>query len=158
MFNFDRSDFQRVAVSAMGALIVSTACVTAAVGPARAAAPAPATIGAWQHQVERQIDGTLRAVPASQRGGNAVATVKLAFDAEGSFAGAKLAGSTGNRVQDAEALRTASRISYPALPAALHGRPQTVAMKIGFGLSRTQVREQVSAERKQQPAVQFAAR
>jgi hypothetical protein len=36
MFNFDKIDIQRVAVAALGAIILSTVSVTAAVGPARA--------------------------------------------------------------------------------------------------------------------------
>ncbi len=41
MFNFDRTDFQRFAVAAVGALILSTTAVGAAVGPA-VAVEAPA--------------------------------------------------------------------------------------------------------------------
>lgn len=36
MFNFDKSDVQRVAIAAIGALILSTTMVVSAVGPARA--------------------------------------------------------------------------------------------------------------------------
>jgi len=36
MFKFDDIDFQRIAVAAVGALILTTTVVTAAVGPARA--------------------------------------------------------------------------------------------------------------------------
>ncbi len=39
MFKFDRTDFQRFAVAAVGALILSTAAVTAAVGPAMTVEP-----------------------------------------------------------------------------------------------------------------------
>lgn len=41
MFAFDKSDLQRFAVSSVGALILSTACVVGAIGPARAAELAP---------------------------------------------------------------------------------------------------------------------
>lgn len=41
MFAFDKSDLQRFAVSSVGALLLSAACVVAAVGPARAAEVAP---------------------------------------------------------------------------------------------------------------------
>jgi hypothetical protein len=37
MIKFDKADFQRFLVSAIGALVVSATCVGAAVGPARAA-------------------------------------------------------------------------------------------------------------------------
>jgi hypothetical protein len=36
MFNFDKIDIQRVATAAVGAIILSTVSITAAVGPARA--------------------------------------------------------------------------------------------------------------------------
>jgi hypothetical protein len=36
MFNFFNIDFNRIATAAVGALVLSTACVGAAVGPARA--------------------------------------------------------------------------------------------------------------------------
>ncbi|NIJ07475.1 hypothetical protein FHS31_001071 [Sphingomonas vulcanisoli] len=37
MFTFDKKDFQRFAVSTVGAVILSAACVIAAVGPVHAA-------------------------------------------------------------------------------------------------------------------------
>ncbi|WP_380873811.1 hypothetical protein ACFB49_43950 [Sphingomonas sp. DBB INV C78] len=37
MFKFDKSNVQRVAVSLVGALMLSAACVTAAVAPVKAA-------------------------------------------------------------------------------------------------------------------------
>jgi hypothetical protein len=43
MFALDRIDYQRIAISAIGALILSTACIVGAVGPAQAASIAPAT-------------------------------------------------------------------------------------------------------------------
>lgn len=42
MFNFDKSDVQRVVTAAIGALILSTTMVVSAVGPARAIERAPA--------------------------------------------------------------------------------------------------------------------
>ena len=36
MFNFATIDLRRIATAAVGALVLSTACVVAAVGPARA--------------------------------------------------------------------------------------------------------------------------
>jgi hypothetical protein len=43
MFNFEK--LQKAATAAVGALILSTACVTAAVGPAAAGNQAPALSG-----------------------------------------------------------------------------------------------------------------
>jgi hypothetical protein len=42
MFALDKIDYQRIVVSAIGALILSTACIVGAVGPAQAASIAPA--------------------------------------------------------------------------------------------------------------------
>ena len=42
MFNFDPIDFQRIATAAVGALVLTAACVGAAVGPARAIETSPA--------------------------------------------------------------------------------------------------------------------
>jgi len=42
MFALDKIDYQRIVVSAIGALILSTACIVGAVGPAQAASTAPA--------------------------------------------------------------------------------------------------------------------
>jgi hypothetical protein len=42
MFASDKIDYQRIVISAIGALILSTACIVGAVGPAQAASAAPA--------------------------------------------------------------------------------------------------------------------
>jgi len=44
MFTFDKIDLQRIAVSAIGAVILSTACVLGAVAPARADVIAQAVV------------------------------------------------------------------------------------------------------------------
>ena len=41
MFKISKTDLQRIATAAVGALVLTTACVSAAVGPARAAETAP---------------------------------------------------------------------------------------------------------------------
>lgn len=133
MFNFDTTDFQRIAVSSAGALLLSAACVIGAVSPARAAEPnAPLTISDWQANVGRQINAELR-TPATFRSDTATATVAIALDAGGDFTAAKVAKSSGNGAIDREAIRVASRIAYPALPAGLRGQPQTVTMQVYFG-------------------------
>jgi hypothetical protein len=43
MFALDKIDYQRIAISAIGALILSTACIVGAVGPAQAATAKLAT-------------------------------------------------------------------------------------------------------------------
>ncbi len=48
MFKFDKSDFQRVAAAAVGALILSTTMVVSAVGPARAIETSPVAVQGTQ--------------------------------------------------------------------------------------------------------------
>jgi hypothetical protein len=96
MFAIDTTDIQRFAISSIGALILSTTCIAAAVSPAKAAeANAPLTVGDWQAEVEQQIDHVLR-VPHRSLGqrDHAVATVNVRFDATGDFAGASIAKSS----------------------------------------------------------------
>lgn len=132
---FDTIDLQRFAVSATGALILSTACVVGAVGPAKAATQ-PTTIEAWQSSVERRIDAAMP-MPASVRAGqHAVPQVALSFDAQGRFKGATLRRSSGVAEADAAAVRLARTISYPALPEAYRGQPRTVGMQLYFGAPR----------------------
>lgn len=151
MFAIDATDIQRFAVSSIGALILSTACIVAAVAPAKAAeANAPLTVGDWQAEVEQQIDRLLRS-PARSLGqrDHAVTTVNVRFDAAGKLAGASVARSSRIGAIDAEALRVARSVAYPALPQGLRGRPQTIAMQIYFGQSASQdgyVRQQARAK------------
>jgi len=156
MFRFDTIDFQRIAVSSAGALLLSAACVVSAVGPARAAEPnAPLTVSDWQQEVGQQINANLRA-PASFRGEQATATVAVTLDADGEFTGARIAKSSGHGSIDREAVRVANAVDYPALPAGLRGRPQTVTMQVYFGTAaiadsaahRRQAVERLAAARK----------
>lgn len=48
MFGLDSVDFQRIAVSSAGALLLSLACVASAAGPARAGEHVAATATAGQ--------------------------------------------------------------------------------------------------------------
>lgn len=131
MFNFDTSDIQRFAVSSIGAIALSAACVIGAAGPVKAATPnTPLTIADWQQQVERKIGS------AQERDGPArlaQAVVAVRFTAEGDFAGASVARSTGDRALDRRAVRIAQHVSYPALPVGLRGTPRTVTMHLYFG-------------------------
>lgn len=137
---FDRIDFQRIFTATAGAALLSATCVFGAIGPARAATPAavasPLTVADWQHEVEARIADTL-ATPSDvlRDGSSRHAVVNVRFDALGGFDGAAIAQSSGSRTVDREALRTARAIAYPVLPAGLRGRPQTVAMKLSYGLS-----------------------
>ena len=46
MFKFNKIDFQRIATAAVGALVLTTACVGAAVAPARAVETASVQVSA----------------------------------------------------------------------------------------------------------------
>lgn len=139
MFHFDTIDFQRIAVSSAGALLLSAACVVAAVNPVRAAEPnAPLTISDWQQNVNRQIDKNLR-VPTNFDRKLAATAVSVVLDADGEFDGASVAQSSGSSAVDREAVRVAGAIDYPALPAGLRGRPQQVTMQVYIGTDANEV-------------------
>jgi TonB family protein len=145
MFKFDAVDLQRVATASVGALVLTTACLAAAVAPARAAELSPASVSAWQTSVNQQIDRSLASqdVRSARQG---VATVRVSFDASGELAGAAIAKSAGDARLDDAALRTARGIDYPVLPAHIRNKP--VLMKVYFGKSE----KTVDAARKQAKA------
>lgn len=129
MITFDKYDVQRFAISAVGAITLSTACVFAAVAPAKA--EAPATLSAWQGQVEQRVARArdMGTAPAALTH----ADVALAFTADGDFAGARLARTSGSRKIDARAVRVASRLVYPQLPATERGLAKDVTLRLYFG-------------------------
>jgi TonB family protein len=136
---FSTSDIQRMAVSAIGALLVSTSFIVATVAPAKAAEPnAPLTIADWQGDVGRQIDARMQ-MPAHalDRRDHAVARVDARFDADGALTGVTLNSSSGVAVLDQASLRTARQIAYPPLPAGLRGKPQTVTLVLYYGTAAT---------------------
>jgi TonB family protein len=128
MFNLDTVDFQRIATATVGALVLSTACVAAAVVPARAA-EAPKSVAAWQKAVNARIDRSLlsQELPNYREG---VATIRVRFDDAGQLAATSVARSTGDAKLDAVALRTARSIAYPTLPVQIRNKP--VLMKVYF--------------------------
>jgi TonB family protein len=129
---------QRLAVSALGAIALTAACVGAAVAPANAATAVPATIDAWQDRVESQIASRADfASPRMAAGERSEAVLAVRFTADGDYAGADIARSTGSQRLDRHALRVAAKIKYPLLPDAARGRPQTVAMRLYFGRADT---------------------
>jgi hypothetical protein len=153
MFNSDASDFQRFAVSSIGAVAVSAACLFGAVGPARAAAvDAPISAAAWQQKVEQKINRNTDDLSMLD-GSSKVHKVLLAakFTADGDFAGAELAQSSGNRRLDSRAKQIVSHIRYPALPTAYRGQAQKVTMRLFFGTNDAAVAEAARRE-----PVQFA--
>ena len=155
MFTFDKTDAQRLAVSAIGAIALSAACVAGAVAPANAATPS--SIGSWKGQVEHRLDNDMdsfsRSMPVGQSGS---AVLAVRFTAEGDFAGAEIARSSGNAALDRHAVKVAGQVKYPALPAALQGQPQMVAMRLVFGHPATQD-EYVAMTKSLRPTVTYAA-
>lgn len=152
MITFDKSDIQRFAVSAVGAITLTAASVFAAAAPVKAA-PATLTSAAWQGQVQRQLDAVQdlgRADLSEVRS----ATLVARFTADGDFAGAALARSSGDNGLDARAVRIANAIDYPALPAGYRGTAQAVTVKLYFGDDA----EAVARAQKAQPKVRYAAK
>jgi TonB family protein len=151
MTKFDRIDIQRLAVSAIGALIVSTACVAAATTPLHAAeiTNTPLTINDWQKSVEHQIDRNLRSPAGLNDGVMRKVHVAIRFDEQGKIAGARVVRSSGLATADAEALRVANKIAYPALPAGLRGHAQTIGMNLLFATpsSEQALQEVLAAQR-----------
>lgn len=146
MITFTFDDVQRVTVSALGALLISTACIGMAVGPARAGEITVSTASDWQTEVERRIDDAMNS-PVTRSNDVAMAEVVMHFDERGSFRSASLGKSSGRGAIDQEALRVANAISYPALPVHLQGKPQRVAMQLFFGSDAAKVnRQRVKAE------------
>jgi hypothetical protein len=129
---FDKIDFQRLAISSVGALALSAVCLGAAAAPAKAA-NAPRTAAEWQDDVAHRIqdvrEGRSVFVPSKLT----PAAVDVHFSADGDFAGATMAKPTGRKALDARAVAVASRVAYPALPAGFRGQPQTVRMNLYFG-------------------------
>jgi TonB family protein len=98
----------------------------------------PATIDAWQDRVETQIATATDPVSLRMESGKrSEAVLAVRFTAEGDFAGADIARSTGSKVLDRHALQVAAHIKYPPLPESARGRPQTVAMRLYFGRADT---------------------
>jgi hypothetical protein len=146
MTSFTRNDIQRITVSAIGALLVSTACIGVAVFPARAAEVTVSTAADWQAEVERRIDNAMQ-TPNAQSDRPVVAEVVMHFDDKGSFLSASLGKSSGLDRVDQEALRVANSIRYPALPVHLQGKPRNVGMQIVFGNNSETVNKQTDKAR-----------
>jgi TonB family protein len=145
MFKFDKSDVQRIAVSSVGAMALSAACIFGVAGPAHAET---AQVKTWKNAVEKQLDADGPVTGANDKVSEARVAVR--FDSEGRYAGATLVKSSRDEEFDRVALRTARTLDYPALPAA----GQTVVVRLLNGASS----QRVAMERtKEAMAVQFAA-
>jgi outer membrane biosynthesis protein TonB len=132
MFMFDKTDLQRFAVSTVGALALSAACIGAAIAPAKAAA-APLTTTDWQESVARKVENVRERNVVANPSKLTKAEVAVHFTAAGDFAGATMARSTGSKVLDQRAIRVAHMVDYPVLPAGYRGAPRTVRMNLYFG-------------------------
>ena len=138
MTTIDLAEARRLAVSAIGALVLSATCIAGAVAPARAAEAttpnAPLTVADWQADVGSQLDARLQLPPyALAHRHHLLASVDVSFDRDGSFSGATIGQKSGVRAIDAQVVRIARGIAYPPLPLGFRGRPQTVTLQAYFG-------------------------
>ncbi len=157
MSTFDKSDFQRFAVSSIGALALSAACVIGAVGPAKAATiNAPLTVAEWQSTVSHRVEAVGEARTVYQPSQLTKSEVAVHLTADGDFAGATIAKSSGNREVDARAVKVASRIAYPALPEGYRGTPVTVTMKLYFGNGAKAAADYAALRRRAADSIQIA--
>ncbi len=170
MTNFTLADSRRIALSSIGALLLSATCVAGAVAPAHAApatANAPLTVADWQEAVGEQLDAKLR-IPtgALTKRDHLMARVDVSFDRDGGFTGARVSQTSGDEAVDRDVVRIAQQIAYPSLPAGYRGRPQTVTLQAYFGQAHSQqeaARQQdvvnalASGARPKHDAVQTAA-
>ena len=139
-------NLSRKFIVAAVAITATAAAITSIPAPVFAADIAPATISAWQAQVERSIDKNLRTpdVMLANRD-HAVAQVRLHTDSNGQVASIALAQSSGDAAVDVEALRTANAVHYPALPTAFRGRENNILMQVYFADSDTAAHDKAIA-------------
>jgi len=102
--------------------VLSFVVLAAAVAPAKAET-------SFKSSVERSIAKTMQIPDAFPKTG--VATVSVRIGADGKVTSADLVGSAGAKAYDAEAIRTAKAVTYPA------GQPRKVVMVLGFGRTVT---------------------
>jgi len=131
MFNSSIQTVSSAATVMLGTAFLAVSAVAIA-SPARAD-----TVPNFTQSVEANIAKTMR-YPSSIDNRGGVATVAVSLDANGGVTNASLVQSTGVRVLDAEALRTAKAVSYPVT-----GKPRTIAMVLSFGqhTSRTETKK-----------------
>lgn len=147
MTSITRHDIQRVAVSAIGALLISAACIGAAVFPVKAAETGVSTATEWQAEVEKRIDRELRS-PFANSNAVTMTGVAMHFDDRGNFRSATLEKSSGVSAIDREAIRVARTIRYPALPTYLQGKRNRIEMRIFFGNSAQKLQRERDAARR----------
>lgn len=83
------------------------------------------------NRIEESVDRTLR-MPGAANARKGTATLAIWIDAQGQVSSISLVRSSGDRLFDREALRTARKTEYPA-----PGKPRLVAMVLGFNHSVT---------------------
>ncbi|MBU3078378.1 energy transducer TonB family protein [Sphingomonas quercus] len=135
MFDITKTEFRRTATALVGAAIFSTAALVAAVGPARAAAPA--TTDAWKATVESRLTDNLVTVRHSAGlDRHAIATVLVDVDGTGRVTDVQMLRSSGSAGLDKQALRRARTVDFPATPS---GKAVHVQMNLIFGRSEAAI-------------------
>ncbi len=134
MISFDKTDLQRILVSAIGAVAVSATCIGAAIAPVKAAEPrAPLTVAEWQTKVESRMSHIDEGMAVYQPDRLVASTVAVNFTADGDYAGMRIAKSSGEHLVDVRALHIARAVRYPAMPEGFRGAPTQVRMTLYFG-------------------------
>lgn len=142
MFNFDKQDVQRIAVSGFGAVALSAACLIAVAGPARAETAQTKSVKA---AIEKQLDDGAPLSGSNTKVGEARVAVR--FDDNGRYAGATLIKSSADAEFDKVAVHTARTLEYPAVTGG-----QTVVVRLLNGASQ----QRVAMERAKDATVRYA--
>ncbi len=130
MLAIDKAEIGRTLVALTAAAFAAAVCLFSAAGPVRAET---SSLAQWQATVDRRIDQEMH-IPWGAMAGrdHAVAVVRLTIDRSGAVHNVRIVGSAGRAALDKEALRVASAIEYPPLPAVESNQPRTVELQLHF--------------------------
>ncbi|GGE78844.1 TonB family protein [Sphingomonas prati] len=131
MFNFDRSDAQRIAVSAAGAILFSGLCISGAIAPAQASAAPATTLAAWQADAAQRLDAAMVKVPDNaRRFARNDAVVSATVGPDGTLSDTHIVQSSGSRTADVALLSRAAQLRLAPMPA--DAATRTVVLKVAL--------------------------
>lgn len=125
MFAFTRSDVQRIAVSAAGALFFSAVCIGGAIAPAQAAAATPMT--AWQTNAAQHIDRDIALPDWATRFATRNAQIGVVVAPDGTVSQPTLLQSSGSRRLDRMLIQRAGAMTLAPLAS-----PRNVVLRIAL--------------------------